>query len=72
MNIIQKAYMYRIESKVSVAHIFSFLKGVSWIPQKGSTSCCTPYSLTTGNTGSSISGVSQDTLVISIEVRFTI
>nr|XP_022306787.1 receptor-type tyrosine-protein phosphatase gamma-like [Crassostrea virginica] len=42
-------------------------QGVSWIPQKGSTSCCIPYSLTTGNTGSSISGVSQDTLVISIE-----
>ncbi|XP_078330573.1 receptor-type tyrosine-protein phosphatase T-like [Crassostrea virginica] len=42
-------------------------QGVSWIPQKGSTSCCTPYSLTTGNTGSSISGVSQDTLVISVE-----
>nr|XP_022304830.1 receptor-type tyrosine-protein phosphatase alpha-like isoform X2 [Crassostrea virginica] len=42
-------------------------EGVSWIPQKGSTSYNTPYSLTTGNTGSSISGVTQDTLVISIE-----
>ncbi|XP_078327334.1 uncharacterized protein LOC111111930 isoform X4 [Crassostrea virginica] len=42
-------------------------QGVSWIPQKGSTSYNTPYSLTTGNTGSSISGVTQDTLVISIE-----
>ncbi|XP_078327491.1 uncharacterized protein LOC111112706 isoform X1 [Crassostrea virginica] len=40
---------------------------VSWIPRKGSTSFCTPYSLTSGNTGSSNSGVTQDTLVISIE-----
>nr|XP_022306516.1 receptor-type tyrosine-protein phosphatase alpha-like isoform X4 [Crassostrea virginica] len=42
-------------------------QGVSWIPQKGSTSFCTPYSLTTENTGSGISGVTQDTMVISIE-----
>nr|XP_022306514.1 uncharacterized protein LOC111112922 isoform X2 [Crassostrea virginica] len=42
-------------------------EGVSWIPQKGSTSFCTPYSLTTENTGSGISGVTQDTMVISIE-----
>nr|XP_022308379.1 uncharacterized protein LOC111114378 [Crassostrea virginica] len=41
--------------------------GVSWIPQKGSSICCTPFCLTTGNTGSSISGVSQDSLVISQE-----
>nr|XP_022303306.1 receptor-type tyrosine-protein phosphatase mu-like [Crassostrea virginica] len=37
----------------------------TWIPKKGLSRSCTPYTLTSGETGSSISGVSQDSLVIS-------
>nr|XP_034319182.1 receptor-type tyrosine-protein phosphatase alpha-like [Crassostrea gigas]XP_034319183.1 receptor-type tyrosine-protein phosphatase alpha-like [Crassostrea gigas] len=37
---------------------------IQWIPKKGCSSIYAPYTLTSGNAGSSISGVTQDTLAI--------
>ncbi|XP_061180604.1 receptor-type tyrosine-protein phosphatase alpha-like [Saccostrea echinata] len=37
----------------------------TWLPKRGLSQSCPPYILTTGNSGSTINGVSQDTLVIS-------
>lgn len=37
---------------------------IEWIPKKGCSCICAPYNLTSGETGSSISGVTQDKLLI--------
>ncbi|XP_065941646.1 receptor-type tyrosine-protein phosphatase epsilon [Magallana gigas] len=37
---------------------------IQWIPKRGCSSIYAPYTLTSGNAGSSISGVTQDTLAI--------
>eukprot|EP00105_Crassostrea_gigas_P026401 XP_011447345.2 PREDICTED: receptor-type tyrosine-protein phosphatase gamma [Crassostrea gigas] len=37
---------------------------IQWIPKKGCSCICAPYTLTSGKTGSSISGVTQDALTI--------
>lgn len=47
--------------------LFSF-KEIHWIPRKGDMRECTPYTLSFDGTGSSISGVSVNTLVIAYDV----
>lgn len=47
--------------------LFSF-KEIHWIPRKGDIRECTPYTLSFDGTGSSISGVSVNTLVIAYDV----
>lgn len=47
--------------------LFSF-KEIHWIPRKGDMRKCTPYTLSFDGTGSSISGVSVNTLVIAYDV----
>nr|XP_034335012.1 receptor-type tyrosine-protein phosphatase zeta-like [Crassostrea gigas] len=40
---------------------------IEWIPKKGCSCICAPYNLTSGETGSSISGVTQDKLLIQTD-----
>ncbi|XP_065927543.1 receptor-type tyrosine-protein phosphatase gamma [Magallana gigas] len=40
---------------------------IDWIPKKGCSCICAPYNLTSGETGSSISGVTQDKLLIQTD-----
>lgn len=46
------------------------LQEIEWIPKKGCSCICAPYNLTSGETGSSISGVTQDKLLIHTDVSF--
>lgn len=46
------------------------LQEIEWIPKKGCSCICAPYNLTSGETGSSISGVTQDKLLIQTDVSF--
>lgn len=47
--------------------LFSF-KEIHWIPRKGDMRECTPYTLSFDGSGSSISGVSVNTLAIAYDV----
>lgn len=46
------------------------LQEIEWIPKKSCSCICAPYNLTSGETGSSISGVTQDKLLIETDVSF--
>lgn len=46
------------------------LQEIEWIPKKGCSCICAPYNLTSGETGCSISGVTQDKLLIQTDVSF--
>lgn len=46
------------------------LQEIEWIPKKGCSCICAPYNLTSSKTGSSISGVTQDKLLIETDVSF--
>lgn len=45
-----------------------YFQEIQFIPKRGSNGICVPYTLTAGNTGSDIIGLSQDTLVIAYDV----
>lgn len=50
-------------------NIFFFSsQDIQWVPKRGCSCICAPYTLTSGDTGSSISAVTQDTLLIQTDV----
>lgn len=48
--------------------IFFSFQDIQWVPKRGCSCICAPYTLTSGDTGSSISAVTQDTLLIQTDV----